>query len=171
MKINKYKKNDVVYFTDRYFTPSAQHPRKGSGYEVLGRIIDASDDTVVKVEWDNGLEFTYYINGLIHKHRIRVFFRWIKDNIKLAFNEIKDELSTYRLYRRFKKGDLVCLKQSTGKISSCTIGRVDKKNYPQVIIHWNTCTINYSYESIIDIEHYTGLNPNKLFQQYKMKMS
>lgn len=169
--ISKYKKNDIVYFTDKLYDSCAQFPCKGSSWEVLGRITEVSNGNVVKVEWGNGLEFTYYSSALRHKCRIRAFIRWVKDEIKLIFNEIKDELSTYRLYRRFKKGDLVCLKQSTERISSCIIGRIYKKNYPQVIIHWDTCTINYSYESITDIEHYTGLNPNKLFQQYKMRMS
>lgn len=171
MKINKYRKNDIVYFTDKYFSPKPEFPRKGSLHESLGRITEVQNSNVVKVEWDNGLESIYYKNMLRHKYRIRVFFRSIKDTIKYMFNEFKDMFSTYRMYRRFKKNDLVCLKHSTERLSSCVIGRIDKKHYPQVAVHWNTLNINYSYELITDIEHYSGLNPNKLFQQYKMGIS
>jgi hypothetical protein len=164
---DKFKKGDVVYFKHKGYTPSWEYPIKGTKYGALGLItkIEYSINTVL---WAYGHEYEYTDDVLRHKHRIIMFVRYLLDHVKDAASDVRNEISTYLKYRKFKKGDTVCLRQSTDSRSTCEIGVIDRKSFPAIVVEWPT---NSSYESILTIEHCSGIDPNRLFQSYKRNIS
>jgi len=167
---NRFKKGDIVFFIDKSFPACQQYPRKGTVCEKMG-VITRIVDSVVGVEWDSGLEYTYYEASIRHKHRVKVIFRYIFDVIKEQLQDFRSEIAVYRMYRRFKKGDIVCLKYSSPRISTCEIGRIVKKSYSMLTIQWENIDLGRSYELAGDVEHCTGIDPNKLFKSYKKGIS
>jgi len=168
---NKFKKGDTVFFIDKYEVPCQQHPLKGSPWESLGIITSVDNGGVIVVQWDNGSEYNHYRSSLRHKRRIRMFFRCIYDSIKETLHDFRSEISVYRLYRSFKKGDMVCLKHSRELISTCYAGEVVRKSFPSIVVYWGLGSIEYTHELPKYIEHYNGIDPNKLFKSYKRNMS
>ena len=165
--VSKFKKNDVVYFTDKSETPSLQYPVKSSSFKVTGSVLNV-DNVIVRVLWSTGVAYNYYESSLSHKHGVIMFLRYLYDGIKEDLTNIKSKISYYRLYRSFKKGNMVCLKQSTVKISVCDVGVIIGKCYPNLVIRWEIDSLGYTcHFGAVAIEHYAGLDPNRSFELYK----
>ncbi len=148
----KFKIGDTVFLKDRKKT---KRPGKVIGNE--GYVI---------VEWlsiDSPYDYVGY--ELKHKHRILMFFRYLYNTIKEPLQELKAEMSIYRMYRHFKIGNMVYLKESTSMISTCDIGRIVRKEYPRVFIQWENTGIGHSMVLVQDVEHCTGIDPNRLFKR------
>ena len=162
----KFKENDVVYFKEKRYHASPQYPVKGTEYESLG-VVEKIVFGIITVEWDSGVTYEYNDHLLRHKHRIIKFIRYLFDDIMEIGVEIRKEMSTYLQYRKFKKGDIVCLKQPTSSISTCDIGKIYRKSYPHIMINWS---VGDTYLTASDIEHYNPVDPNRLFKSYKRNM-
>jgi len=168
--INKFKEGDIVFFIEKTYPASQQYPLKNTAWEDTGVVNSVANYEIV-ITWNSGLESTYYKSSIRHKYRVRMFFRYLFDILKEPFLTAGSKLSGYKLYRRFKKGDIVCLKHSAGLISSCEFGRIIWKNYPTIVIQWENTNLRQSYKLAKEIEYYTGGDPNKLFESYKRNVA
>lgn len=163
---SKFKKGDYIYFVDKTYPPSQEYPRKGTSWESVGRIVDNSD--YITAMWlVSGITSNYYPGSIRHVYVVRMFFRYLFDSVKEFFGALKKEFLTYKGYKQFKIGDIVYLKKSTALISSCDVGKIVKKSYPQLVIEWENENIGYCCRLPEEIEHYNGIDPNKLFKSYK----
>ena len=166
-----FKVGDVVYYIDEDYSPGLETPRKGTIWESIGIVIDA--DSFATVRWSSGAQAQYADSSLRHKHRVKMFFRDLKAVIKIGcsdlFRSLQAGLSGYLTYRRFKKGDIVCLKQSTHYLSTCDPGKIIRKKHPYMYICWKK--LDYSKELATSIEHYNDTDPNRSFKTYKRSLS
>lgn len=169
--ISKFKEGDIVFFIEKTYPASQHYPLKDSSWEETGVIIRVINDYEVAITWDSGLKYTYPKRLIGHKYRVRMAFRCLFDVLKEPFLITGSKLLNYRMSRRFKKGDIVCLKHSAGLISSCEFGRIAWKDYPTIVIQWENTNLGQSYKLAKEIEHYTGGDPNKLFESYKRNVA